>query len=355
MRDDKVITISIRKQVDSNKRTGQPIYNSITLRDSLLLLPFSLDKLGKSFGVGSKIEFDFNTFNQSNIKDPEVKEALLSYNLSDCVLLYNIISEYSKQIFDLFMLNIHNYPTLSSLSFAIYRSIYLEKENIPVTSLDMYNKIKPGYIGGAVDVYRTIGKLLYYYDVNSLYPFVMKSNPYPVGRGIYFKGNRPLSEIFGLVYCKVTTPTNIFAPILLTRKGDSTIAPTGSWSGWYFTEELKNAEKYGYSFEVFEGYHWSEKAYIFTGFVDTLYKLRLSYKKGDPRNLICKLIMNSLYGRFGLSPVFEDFYFEEQGEKELVNRIDLKSNSLYSYNKLNNINLSNDMKNVEISTPSPLD
>jgi DNA polymerase elongation subunit (family B) len=231
MRDDNLITISIRKQVGSNKRTGQPIYNSFTFRDSLLLLPFSLDKLGKSFGVGKKIEFDFNTFNQSNISDPKVRDELLSYNLSDCVLLYNVISKFATLIYELFQIDIHKYPTLTSISFAIYLKCFMAKENISITSLDMYNKIKSGYIGGAVDVYRTKGKNVFYYDVNSLYPSVMKFNQYPVGKSIYFRGEKPLHQIFGLVYCKVTAPDNIFAPILLTRKGESTIAPTGSWTG----------------------------------------------------------------------------------------------------------------------------
>ena len=31
-----------------------------------------------------------------------------------------------------------------------------------------------------------------------------------------------------------------------------------------------------------------------------MYKLRLEYSKSDPMNLIAKLLMNSLYGRFGM-------------------------------------------------------
>ena len=65
----------------------------------------------------------------------------------------------------------------------------------------------------------------------------------------------------------------------------STIAPLGTWQGWYFTEELKNSIKYGYSFEVIEGYIYERKN-IFKDFVTKLYQQRMNYSKKDPRNLM---------------------------------------------------------------------
>jgi len=40
--------------------------------------------------------------------------------------------------------------------------------------------LKKGYTGGAVDVYKPYGKYVYRYDVNSLYPYIMKEFPMPV-------------------------------------------------------------------------------------------------------------------------------------------------------------------------------
>src|ERR1700761_8969523 len=56
MRDDKFISINIKKAMTpgSGVIKGQPIYSSISLRDSLSILPSSLKNLGKSFGVGEK-------------------------------------------------------------------------------------------------------------------------------------------------------------------------------------------------------------------------------------------------------------------------------------------------------------
>ncbi len=79
------------------------------------------------------------------------------------------------------------------------------ESNIPLISTQMYNDLKPGYTGGAVDVYRPHGYNLYYYDVNSLYPYVMKEYPMPVGTPKYFKGNILESSFserpFGFFFC----------------------------------------------------------------------------------------------------------------------------------------------------------
>ena len=62
--------------------------------------------------------------------------------------------------------------------------------------------------------------------------------------------------------------------------------------------------RYRYKITVHEGYHWNDKDLIFRDYGDTLYNMRLTYAKSDPKNLICKLLMNSLYaggyGIFGL-------------------------------------------------------
>jgi len=42
--------------------------------------------------------------------------------------------------------------------------------------------IRKGYYGGGTDVYEGYAQLVYYYDVNSLYPYAML-NP-PMGRPI---------------------------------------------------------------------------------------------------------------------------------------------------------------------------
>jgi hypothetical protein len=78
-----------------------------------------------------------------------------------------------------------------------------------------------------------------------------------------------------------------------------TIAGLGSWEGWIFSQEMDNAIKYGYSFEILKGYQF-ERGNIFKDYVSKMYELRLQFERGDAMNLNAKLLLNSLYGKFGM-------------------------------------------------------
>lgn len=177
-------------------------------------------------------------------------------------------------------MDILRFPTLSSLAFAIYRSKFLKEGRIPLIHGEMYNFIKKSYTGGSVDVFKptpnpsvettqsTIpkNKKIYRYDVNSLYPYAMKHLPMPCGEPIYFEGDILSPNIyksgeekpFGIFEVDIETPLDIKIPLLQTRiktkNGFRTIAPLGTWSGHYFSDELYNASKYGYKFKIKRGY-----------------------------------------------------------------------------------------------------
>ena len=171
--------------------------------------------------------------------------------------------------------------------------------------------IRQAYTGGAVDVYiphnrkgsflSRIFTKLYYYDVNSLYPFVMATLPMPIGLIKTFEGDirRVNPNASGIFYCNITSPTNIKHPILQKRveisEGVRTIAGIGSWTGWLNSNEYDNAIRNKYLVEIIRG-HEFDTAVIFKEYVDTMFALRSQYDKNHPMNYIAKLLMNSLYG-----------------------------------------------------------
>jgi hypothetical protein len=84
---------------------------------------------------------------------------------------------------------------------------HYKKRVIPLLNQkDIYNDIKKAYYGGKTEIYKPYGKNLYYYDVNSLYPFVaLNDMPGPDCKYIefYSKNQYKLAELFGFYYCTV--------------------------------------------------------------------------------------------------------------------------------------------------------
>ena len=197
----------------------------------------------------------------------------------------------------MFKVNINDKKTISSLALYIYRSNFMPDEaKISITHKSLYDKLIEGYYGGAVDVYKPYhdGKV-YCYDVNSLYPSVMLNNDMPVGSPLFVNGNIDLhdSKTFGFLKVKVTTPDNLYMPLLHTKINNMGVAPVGEFTGWYFTEELKYAEKLGYKFEILEAHSYS-KEYIFKDFVKHFFKIKRESKGAD--RYLAKLTLISLYG-----------------------------------------------------------
>lgn len=76
----------------------------------------------------------------------------------------------------------------------------------------MYGDIKQGYYEGITEVYKPYGENLYYYDVNSLYPYVaLQPLPGLDCKKVHYFDNladQNINDLFGLFYCKVETPLN---------------------------------------------------------------------------------------------------------------------------------------------------
>ncbi len=176
---------------------------------------------------------------------------------------------------------------------------------IPIISGKLFLDLKKSYTGGSTDMYIPYGENIFGYDVNSLYPTIMKNEKMPVGKIIYFKGDitacaNVTTTPFGFFEVEITAPEHIKHPIIQTKvdtgNGLRTVSPLGTWKDMLFSHEIENAIKYGYKFKIISGYLF-ESANIFSEYIDVLYEIKQSKTKDDPMYLISKLLLNSLYGR----------------------------------------------------------
>ncbi len=322
-------------------------YNNkiIVFKDSYLLLPLALRLLCKAFnitmpkgyfpfkltnifysGVLPKFEYwtgiSLDTY-KSLVTEHKgkfwcFKLEAVKYCKLDCKCLHEVITKFNALIFGEFKINAHRALTLPSLAMKIYKTHFMPENSIYQLLGPIEQAIRQSYTGGAVDVYiphnrithflsnvRTEFKNLFYYDVNSLYPTVMSKFLMPVGKPTYFEGDiRKIDpNAYGFFYCKMTSPDYLEHPILQRRiktvNGLRTVAGLGTWSGWICSIEMDNAIKFGYQFEILHGYQF-EQGDLFSDYINKMYSLRMEYEKGHPLNLIAKLLMNSLYGKFGM-------------------------------------------------------
>ena len=323
------------------KCEGHKNKSTLLFKDSYLMLPYALRALCTSFNVnnpktyfpylltilnyiGEYPEFKYFTKISKEIynsnKDSfrglwSFREESLKYCRNDCIALFEVLEKFNALIFDNFKKNVHSTLTLSALAMNIYKSLYMPNDTLFQMLGTVEKDIREAYTGGRVDVFKAHNSItpqptdknieLYYYDVNALYPFIMSTLDMPTGKPIAFTGNilKYEPDAKGFFYCDIEASEQLLCPTLQrrikTKDGVRTIAGTGTWKGWIHYDEYHTCVNRGYNIKIIKGYKF-KYTNIFKDYVETLYNLRQQYTKDNPMNLIAKMLMNSLYGKFGM-------------------------------------------------------
>jgi hypothetical protein len=235
-----------------------------------------------------------------------------------------------KEIKNEFNVNVNNTFRLSNSSVAmqIFKINYPKNYKL-IAELNYHEDsfIRRGYFAGRNEIYTPIvNSPSFYYDINSLYPYIMKTKPLPIGKptyrnSTYFNSEEfKLNSFYGFVEARVEAPLNSkILPILPFRVDDNLIKripnsvdleslmnlgiiyPEGIFEGVFFSEELKYALSNGYKvIEYRQGYQFRELSILFDNFVDRLYNKRLA-ASSTLEGLFWKSMLNTLYGRFALT------------------------------------------------------
>lgn len=206
------------------------------------------------------------------------------------------------------------------------------------------------------------GSLMNYEDVTSLYPFINATKRYPVGHpeiilSDFGEFDDICDRFFGFIKCTIMPPDQLYLPVLPGKYGtdkkllftlcrtcaeeripEKRCTHTGgdrALTGTWFTEEVKLAVSKGYKIqEVFGIYHFPETSTeLFADYIRLFYKLKLTtsgipphckteedleayiaevaekeniflskedFENNPGMRLISKLLINSLWGKFGL-------------------------------------------------------
>jgi hypothetical protein len=135
--------------------------NVIYFRDSFLFFNYSLAYILKIFNK-----------NKCYIHLLK-KKFILKYLCFDLIGLLYFISTVTIFINNVYMINILKFIAMAQLTFHIYIKHFLKKF-ISFLSVEIFLLIKRNLVGQKFIINNSDGKNIYLYDINSLYPFVMR-------------------------------------------------------------------------------------------------------------------------------------------------------------------------------------
>ncbi len=235
--------------------------------------------------------------------------------MGDVKALYQIMVKFFNTLFSKFPIDPLSVLSAPSTAFKIWRTVQLPKLNKDLLevydlSRNLDSQFRQAYCGGIVDVYKPhlIGEG-YYYDVNSLYPTAM-CRSMPVGKPTLT--NLPVEKFlegffFGYLEATVKapsadTPAAYIGLLPLKYKG-RLICPGGTFTSTFFSEELYFALNNGYTLlSIQKAYSFQRGDNTFKELILKLNDMKVQAQLDNQptiRNL-AKLLMNSMYGRFGM-------------------------------------------------------
>ena len=109
---------------------------------------------------------------------------------------------------------------LPGLSVKIFKKFFLSSK-WPYLTPQKYSFIKESYYGGNIVHLKTRGKRLFYYDINSLYPYSL-INKFPIKKP-RMKKYPKLNESFGFIKAVISAPNFMQYNFLPRKKGLNTL------------------------------------------------------------------------------------------------------------------------------------
>ena len=335
-----LFTIDDIKQADKIDAKGRILVatiDDIEYRDFKTLIPLPLHKIGKAlrFPKGfTPMKFRIGDESQG------ISQEDIDYCIQDCRILSEAIKSLEKTYKEWTNLphDLELPLTVASMSYRVWCARFFPENWFTINKKgkridiafcnNLFNDaLEESYIGGRVQV---IGEPMKVYpntisiDRNSMYPSEMIEQKFP--------------DMMGATYCKpymvnfrkllrdpeICMWANLTLeggkdspPFLATKTEEGRRCWTETkFSGWLCEPEIKHALDLGYEVTELKDLHYSKAIRPFKEFVEFFYNLRVEMrKKDDPSQLWIKLILNSLYGRFGMKKIAIRIDNDEEIEK----------------------------------------
>lgn len=282
--------------------------------DSLNHYAMSVEDTGKFLGLPKLEKPEF--LGRRPLDEQEWKQ-LIRYNQRDTEITYKLMT-FLQAAYNEFGCCMR--ITISSTAMDLYRRKYIPcnmiKESCILDDKDINKYIFRAYYGGRTEVFkRGLAENIKFYDVNSLYPYEM-TKEYPLPQSVK-KIDEPVQR--NIEQFEGVSDVQVYCPYmkipLLPYRDETTkklIFPVGIWRSTYTHAELRRALELGYEVrKIYRQIIYEKTFYPFKNYVEELYKKRMEYKAlNSPMDAVVKLLLNSLYGKFGQRDYVEQQWYD---------------------------------------------
>jgi hypothetical protein len=331
-----------------------------------LMIPSSMLKITDSYGGSggmnykrclTEVEYE-EFFNERGWKY-DVEAETVKYLRDDVLCLHQVIEKFASGFNGLdFPMDFYDFDTIGQMSHYYFQHNYLDVGDYPSLGIPETSWLRQSVYGGRTEVFirhlydnavpDVDGKQIYYYDVNSLYPYVMEKCSLPGGDPQYFfpeeseeyksllydhtyqpfinvlskemeadlirKMHSCTDEVYGFLEVSIVPPQDLKFPVLPERRcvdgTEKNFFCLRNKSGVYYTEELKLAIRKGYVIKSVRGYAAFERRNCYSKFITDLKRLKLqaegrnekgefdsSITKNKSLRAASKLMQNSSFGK----------------------------------------------------------
>lgn len=287
--------LTMRKSEEYINRKGEKqnrVQKTLNFVSTTNFFPFRLAVLGEIFGLG-KIAFDFET---GSIEEARV---YCRRDVEICKLATETFIKFVADN-DLGVLA----KTTPGQAFNAYRHRFMPEEiwlhdNPKAIALE-----RAGYYGGRVECLK-VGMFhgdFYGYDINSMYPFVMREHTFPV-KLIGIRKRNSIADVRRLIedYTLIGEFTiNTTKPVFPAVLNNNLLFPVGMYKTVLSTPEIQYALDHDLLVAAGDIAVY-QKANIFKEYVTFFISKRQEAKQAGNRvfDFLFKLFGNSLYGKFG--------------------------------------------------------
>lgn len=314
----------------------------------------SLDSLSQSFNLGGEAKMDLEEIlpiykegkypTKSDFfmhVDPN-DELLNTYLDRDVISLYRILGEvreYSGLEEKFFRI-----ITTPQLAMTIFRERFKPDYKALCQnrySLEQESWFRTGYIGADTQMFVPEVYDGFHYDINSLYPYVMKSYEYPGGSFRDTSDPRMAKAVWELAHtqphlyphaileCNVTVPRHEKYPVLPVRTPDKLLFPVGKIHGTWTKPELDYAISRGAKITKYIRIcAWRNSKDYFSRFINWCMDGKINSEGG--KRQFFKDLQNSSYGKIGMNRIRESYYYDtEENRAQYIPGVPVHSYTVY--------------------------